>query len=129
MHGFVARSKPCNAWTFRPTFFNARSHRASASPRVSVVQSMLRSAILLIASVLFFAPTAQAQPYQARFVTQNVPATMIAGQQYAVTVTMLNTGTDTWTQAAAYRLGSQNGQDNLTWGLGRVDVPTSVGPS
>jgi RHS repeat-associated protein len=90
---------------------------------------MLRSAILLIASVLFFAPTAQAQPYQARFVTQNVPATMIAGQQYAVTVTMLNTGTDTWTQAAAYRLGSQNGQDNLTWGLGRVDVPTSVGPS
>jgi Ig-like domain from next to BRCA1 gene len=67
-------------------------------------------------------------PYQSAYIAQSVPTTMVAGLAYAVSVTMRNTGTDTWTQAGAYRLGSQNPQDNGTWGLGRVDVPTSVGP-
>jgi RHS repeat-associated protein len=51
----------------------------------------------------------------AAFVSQNVPATMTAGEAYAVTVRMLNQGTTTWTPGQAYRLGSQNPQDNTTW--------------
>ena len=51
----------------------------------------------------------------AAFVSQSVPATMTAGESYAVTVSMLNQGTTTWTPGQAYRLGSQNPQDNTIW--------------
>jgi hypothetical protein len=63
----------------------------------------------------------------ASFVTQSVSSSMTAGQSYAVSVTMQNTGTTTWT-AGTYRLGSQNPQDNLTWGLNRVNLASSVAP-
>ncbi len=64
----------------------------------------------------------------ATFVSQAVPATMSGGQNYSVSVTMRNTGTSTWTAANSYRLGSQNAQDNTTWGLSRVNPPSSVAP-
>ena len=41
---------------------------------------------------------------------------------------MKNTGTSTWTISNNYRLGSQNPQDNLIWGLNRVNLPSSVAP-
>src|SRR5438105_3825196 len=53
---------------------------------------------------------------------------MILGQSYPVSVTMRNSGTNTWSAASAYRLGSQNPQDNFTWGRGRVDLPFDVPP-
>jgi RHS repeat-associated protein len=59
----------------------------------------------------------------AAFVSQNVPATMTAGESYPVTVSMLNQGTTTWTTANGYVLGSQSSQDNptnTTWGTQRV---------
>ncbi|MGD9584496.1 MAG: Ig-like domain-containing protein [Lysobacterales bacterium] len=65
--------------------------------------------------------------YAAQFVAQSVPASMIAGQSYAVSVQMKNIGSATWTAAEAYKLGSQNPGDNTTWGLGRVATPGSVG--
>ncbi len=71
-------------------------------------------------------PAPPAPPLRnAQFVGQSVPTAMVVGQTYPVSVTMKNTGTATWT-AAAYRLGSQNPGDNLTWGLQRVDVAGSV---
>jgi hypothetical protein len=64
-------------------------------------------------------PAAAATPSSnnAMFVSQSVPATMVAGQTYNVSVTMKNTGTTTWreTSDAFYRLGSQNPVDNVTW--------------
>ena len=63
----------------------------------------------------------------AAFVSQSVPATMIAGQNYAVSVTMQNNGSTTWPAGSA-GLGSQNAQDNTTWGLNRVPLTTPVGP-
>ena len=53
---------------------------------------------------------------------------MTAGRTYAVSVTMKNSGTSVWTAADAYRLGSQNPQDNTRWGLARVELPHSVPP-
>ena len=64
----------------------------------------------------------------ATFVSQSVPTAMNAGQPYTVSVTMYNAGTTTWTAASAHRLGSQNPQDNGTWGTGRVNLPASVAP-
>ena len=39
-----------------------------------------------------------------------------------VSITIKNTGTDAWTQAGGFKLGSQNPQDNMIWGLGRVEL-------
>ena len=39
---------------------------------------------------------------------------------------MKNTGTTTWTSSGNYNLGSQNPQDNATWGTGRIGLPSSV---
>lgn len=63
----------------------------------------------------------------ASFVSQTVPTTMTAGQSYSVTLNMQNSGTTTWA-TSTYKLGSQNPQDNTTWGLNRVNLSSSVAP-
>ena len=62
------------------------------------------------------------------FVSQNVPAQMVAGVAYGVSVTMRNTGTTTWTSANQYLLGSQNPQNNNTWGAASIRLPSDVPP-
>jgi hypothetical protein len=64
----------------------------------------------------------------AMFISQSVPTSMQGGQSYTVSVTMQNTGSTTWTNDANYRLGSQNPQDNVTWGFNRVYLPSVVSP-
>ncbi len=61
-----------------------------------------------------------------QFISQSVPTTMVVGQTATVSVTMKNTGTTTWTRSGNYKLGSQNPQDNLTWNLKRVWLPSTV---
>lgn len=73
-------------------------------------------------NVIVFAKTAG---MGATFVSQSVPTTMVASRPYSVTVRMLNSGTDTWTDALNYRLGAQNPTDNRTWG-GRIFLNASV---
>ncbi|HBB89635.1 MAG TPA: hypothetical protein DC047_18670 [Blastocatellia bacterium] len=63
----------------------------------------------------------------AECVWQNVPATMIAGQSYSLSVRLLNSGSNTWTTAAHYNLGSAN--DNGAWGLYRVALTGPVAPN
>lgn len=81
-------------------------------------------------TVLMLAPAAhaQAQINNAEFVSQSVPATMITGQSYNVSVTMRNSGTTTWSAATEHKLGSQNPTDNSTWGGGRVQLTSPVAP-
>jgi len=64
----------------------------------------------------------------AAFSWQSVPNSMVAGRPYNVSVRMRNVGSTTWTPAAGHRLGSQNPQDNQTWGLHRVLLPGPVAP-
>jgi alkylated DNA repair dioxygenase AlkB len=67
-------------------------------------------------------------PWVATFVSQSVPSSVAAGQRFPVSVTMRNAGSTTWTSGGTnpVRLGSQNPQDNTTWGLGRVELPGPV---
>ena len=64
----------------------------------------------------------------AAFASQSVPASMTAGQPYSVSVVMSNTGATTWTGAAGYKLGSENPQNNVTWGSSRVALPADTPP-
>jgi len=81
---------------------------------------------LVFFAIAFLSLQAHAQANNASFVSQSVPTFMTTGQSYTVSVTMLNNGTTTWNSSSMYRLGSQNPQDNQTWGLGRVDSPSDV---
>jgi hypothetical protein len=53
---------------------------------------------------------------------------MTASEFTTVSITMKNVGNTTWTAGSAYRLGSQNPQDNMMWGLNRVVLPSDVPP-
>jgi YD repeat-containing protein len=64
----------------------------------------------------------------ATFVSQTVPAKMIAGRSYPVTVVMQNTGTSIWTALDGYQLGSQNPAGNTVWGTARIALGASVAP-
>jgi RHS repeat-associated protein len=90
------------------------------------VRAALRIVLLAWVSLAF---AAQAQNNSA-FVSQSVPTVMVPGQVYAVSVTLQNTGATTWTPGTNHRLGSQNAQDNTTWGTNRVSLPagTSIAP-
>lgn len=64
----------------------------------------------------------------ARFVSQNVPPGMAAGQTYTVSLTFGNVGTTTWSEAGQYRLSSRRPRDNSTWGVNRVYLASPVAP-
>jgi len=69
-----------------------------------------------------------AQTKDAQVLSQSVPATMVAGQSYAVSMTLKNVGSQSWSpvgpQCNAYRLGSQNNNWNPT----RAELPAAVAP-
>jgi hypothetical protein len=65
----------------------------------------------------------------ARPVRQTVPRTMSRANPPTATVTVLNTGEETWTPDSGYKLGSQNPLDNVRWGTRRVSVPHDVPPN
>src|ERR1700752_269597 len=88
---------------------------------------------VLSVCVLLLAPPISAQnlavPHHAAYVAQSLPPPpFLFGHRYRVSITMMNTGSETWTSAEGYRLGSQNPQDNTAWGLGRVELPHPVAP-
>nr|WP_255610966.1 DUF6531 domain-containing protein [Lysobacter sp. ESA13C] len=74
------------------------------------------------------AATVQHVIYGAQYVAQSVPSSILPGQTIGVSVQMRNTGNAPWTNADAYRLGSQSPVDNSDWGLSRVAVSGSVAP-
>lgn len=67
--------------------------------------------------------------YSSDFVSQQVPATMKAGDSVPVELTFKNTGPREWPVGVGIRLGSEAPQDNAQWGTGRVELPqaTAVG--
>ena len=73
--------------------------------------------------------TVLAPSNQAEFVSQNVPTKMYATESYSVSITMKNVGNTIWPAGSAYRLGSQNPQDNTTWGMNRVVLWQNVYPN
>jgi hypothetical protein len=67
--------------------------------------------------------------YSSQFVSQQVPATIHAGESVPVEVVFKNTGPKPWPVGVGIRIGSESPQDNSQWGMQRVDLPeeTQVG--
>jgi hypothetical protein len=65
-----------------------------------------------------------------RFISQDIPTVMLANQSYTVSIIVENNGSNTWTKAAGYKLGSQNPADNSTWGVNRLylDPTEAIAP-
>jgi parallel beta-helix repeat protein len=78
--------------------------------------------VLIATTLLLIGARTAAGANGAQFISQSTPTTMVTGSVRSVSITLKNSGTTTWTAAAGHRLGSQNPQDNTTWGTGRVDL-------
>lgn len=63
-----------------------------------------------------------ANAFNSQFVSQTVPTTLTPGQSFNATLRWRNTGTQTWNGSGGFRLGSQNPQDNRTWGGNAVQL-------
>lgn len=98
--------------------FSYRPALAPGEHRVRVVAQSGGATAVLKEGIL--APTGSAAG--AAFVSQDVPLRMRPGKKYNVSVTMRNTGETVWTAGQQYRLGAQRPQDNLQWGIGRVEL-------
>jgi subtilisin-like proprotein convertase family protein/subtilisin family serine protease len=60
----------------------------------------------------------------AKFITQTVPTTMVAGQTYPVTLQFLNNGYSCWNHTAWY-LRAENPSANTTWGASTVSLAST----
>jgi len=85
-------------------------------------------------------PPPPPQTQNAQFISQNVPTSVLTDQTFSVSVTMLNTGTVTWTccsggsplgninNSNGYKLGDLRDGSSPFWPNIRFGVPTSVAP-
>ncbi len=64
----------------------------------------------------------------AEFISQSVPAAMIAGETYSVSFTFRNRGTSTLTEDNLIRLWFVNPDNNQIWGRARVLIVGTVAP-
>ena len=68
------------------------------------------------------------------FVSQTITNRMAPGETYDAQIIFRNTGNTTWPAASidpdavAFNLGSQNPDDNLTWGFARIELTNAVAP-
>ena len=76
--------------------------------------------------VIITAPPSTPEPNAALFIAQGVPSAMTTGQTYSVSVAVLNTGSETWTQAGGYRLVSNT--PGVNWGVSNAPLPAAVAP-
>lgn len=67
------------------------------------------------------------QTNASQIVSSTVPATMVHGEKYPVTVVMRNAGTTTWSAADGYALGPV--PEGTTWAVNRVPVTGSIAPN
>ena len=69
----------------------------------------------------------------AQFISQKTPQKLKIGEKAEVVVTIKNTGNTTWFKQSAqnknpYNLGSQNPENNKTWGLNRIPLSKDIAP-
>ena len=88
---------------------------------MSIKKIILYTVLILSNSLLFSQNNAQ-------FISQTVPTSVYAGEIFDVAIAFKNTGSTTWVVASNYYLGSQNPQDNNTWGDGtsRFTLPYNI---
>jgi hypothetical protein len=65
---------------------------------------------------------------QSQYIAQAFPAQLNTGETFHVEIRFKNTGNTVWSAGNLYSLGSQNPQDNNTWGINRISLPYDVAP-
>jgi len=62
------------------------------------------------------------------FISQTVPTSLNANEQFSVSLTFKNTGNTTWSENDLFRLGSKSPDNNLNWGENRMYLSNPVAP-
>ena len=64
--------------------------------------------------------------HNSQYTAASIPNMMKPGESYSISITVKNIGTNTWTNAASYRLGKQEGDFAWTNGSGRAFLTSDV---
>jgi hypothetical protein len=96
----------------------------------------LTSCLLLMFFVMLGSTVAQqrgtgltGQVDNAAYLSQSTPGVMIPGQSYGVSVSMKNTGSNTWSKGSySLKLINVNESTAKTWGVSSIDVNSTVSP-
>ncbi len=80
------------------------------------------------AMAMVLLPTSAQAANSAQYLGDTIPATMIPGFTYNVSVTMRNTGTTTWTKAEGYSLGAVGDSDPFAPGRIGLTDSDSIAP-
>lgn len=59
----------------------------------------------------------------AELVSISAPASVAPDATFVASITMTNTGSTSWTAESLYKLGSEIPQDNVRWGVSRIELP------
>jgi len=82
----------------------------------------------ILSLLLFLVSLGTYAQNNALFISQDLPETVEAGQEYSISVTYKNTGSTTWT-TDNYHLGTQRPIDNTTWvTTNRIPLPQNTAP-
>ncbi len=65
-------------------------------------------------------------PLNAKILSVSVSQSVFVGQKFIANIEVQNTGTQSWSRALQFKLGSQGPQDNMTWGVSRIEIPEGV---
>ncbi|MCB0727176.1 MAG: hypothetical protein KDD00_06905 [Ignavibacteriae bacterium] len=104
------------------------------------IQNMISLSIILL--LLFFKTDLKAQDNSingvspsgdnSKIISYDIPEEMKPGEEFVVTVNMLNTGNNKWTKNNNYKLSLFDQADNMfqadVWGVKEVSVPYDVNP-
>jgi RHS repeat-associated protein len=103
---------------------------APAGGSYDVQWRMLREAYQWFGATASSRVTVSPATNNAQILSQNVPAQMIAGQRYPVSVAVRNTGNTTWISGGEfpYRLGSVTTANTSIPEIGRIALPNNVPP-
>ena len=136
LHVYDPNKAPTNADSATITF-NPNDHRVKLTDSLHMLDDNDR---LTPVRGFFRVPYAFNDPHSleptrppasnAYFESWNLGGPYIAGEPVLATVYMMNVGTSTWTAGGAnpFRLGTQNPQDNFTWGTNRANLSEDVPP-
>jgi len=94
--------------------------------KTKTILNLLKKCFIILTVLIFSIKLANAQN-SSQFISITAPIQVTPGQVFTASITFKNTGTTTWTTGGntPYRLGTQNPQDNETWGRLRVELPVS----
>lgn len=147
-HGYNVTSNIPEIRSYQATFYPAKKEKVTIittadyiinqnyhyinDPILKIIPPQKWMGAIDRSTIIYANETGYLVPYlrNSQFISQRVPQQLVTGEQKSVSITIKNTGSEVWLpEKKGHKLGSQNPEDNRTWGRMRVGIPRPVLPN